>query len=457
MQRERLTPDRIRRFSCPDGVKQAFLWDTDAPRLAVRATAGSKAFIFEGKLQRQTIRRTIGAVSAWNIDDARAEARRLQTLLDQGIDPREQDRQKAEAKAAAVSAAEQSRQEAESRQRYTLTALFGCYTEMLKAQGKTRSAKSALSAFKCHIEEAFPSMAEKPAGDVTPLEIAAAVRKVHEAGKVRMSGILRSYLNAAYNAAKRAPFDPSLPSSLIPFAITHNPVDAIPAVPVNAGQRTLTVEELQQYMTKLGQGLDDQALLLALRCGGQRMAQLLRAKASDYDPTSQTLRLWDGKGKRRSPREHLLPLGPIAAAQVEDLIARAKTAAMEGTKGSRQKLDLTGLWLFSTHGKVAMIPETPGKRLAAISKEMGGEPFDLRDIRRTVETLMAGMKISKDDRAQVLSHGISGVQSVHYDRHGYADEKRAALRSWERKLDAISRGVQMSADVIPLHGTGQAR
>ena len=77
MQRERLTPDRIRRFSCPDGVKQAFLWDTDAPRLAVRATAGSKAFIFEGKLQRQTIRRTIGAVSAWNIDDARAEARRL--------------------------------------------------------------------------------------------------------------------------------------------------------------------------------------------------------------------------------------------------------------------------------------------------------------------------------------------------------------------------------------------
>lgn len=187
------------------------------------------------------------------------------------------------------------------------------------------------------------------------------------------------------------------------------------------------------------------------------MAQLLRAKVSDYDPTSQTLRLWDGKGKRRTPREHLLPLGPAAAAQVEDLIARAKATAMECPKGSMQKLDISGMWLFSTHGKVAMIPETPGKRLAVISKEMGGEPFDLRDIRRTVETLMAGMKISKDDRAQVLSHGISGVQSVHYDRHGYAEEKRAALRSWERKLDAISRGVQMSADVIPLHGTGQAR
>ncbi|WP_341929913.1 Arm DNA-binding domain-containing protein, partial [Methyloversatilis discipulorum] len=88
MQRERLTPDRIRRFSCAVGMKQAFLWDTEAPRLAVRVTAaGAKSFIFEAKLHRQTIRQTIGDVRAWNIDDARAEARRLQTLVDQDIDP----------------------------------------------------------------------------------------------------------------------------------------------------------------------------------------------------------------------------------------------------------------------------------------------------------------------------------------------------------------------------------
>ena len=90
MQRERLTPDRIRRFSCPDDVKQSFLWDTDAPRLAVRATTGAKSFIFEAKLNRQTIRVTIGDVRAWNLDDARTEARRLQTLTDQGIDPRQE-------------------------------------------------------------------------------------------------------------------------------------------------------------------------------------------------------------------------------------------------------------------------------------------------------------------------------------------------------------------------------
>src|SRR5574337_254395 len=91
MQRERLTPDRIRRFSCPVAVKQTFLWDTEAPRLAVRATAGAKSFIFEAKLNRQTIRRTIGDVRAWTLEDARAEARRLQTLIDQGTDPRQEE------------------------------------------------------------------------------------------------------------------------------------------------------------------------------------------------------------------------------------------------------------------------------------------------------------------------------------------------------------------------------
>jgi hypothetical protein len=89
-ERERLTPDRIRRKTLPAEVAQAFLWDTDAPRLAVRVTAGSKAFIFEAKLNRQTVRVTIGDVRAWNLDAARDEARRLQTMIDQGIDPRQE-------------------------------------------------------------------------------------------------------------------------------------------------------------------------------------------------------------------------------------------------------------------------------------------------------------------------------------------------------------------------------
>lgn len=74
---------------------------------------------------------------------------------------------------------------------------------------------------------------------------------------------------------------------------------------------------------------------------------------------------------------------------------------------------------------------------------MNGLPFDLRDIRRTCETMLAGMRVHKDIRSQLLSHGISGVQDAHYDRHGYIDEKRAVLVAWEQRLDDIATGKKL--------------
>ena len=68
------------------------------------------------------------------------------------------------------------------------------------------------------------------------------------------------------------------------------------------------------------------------------------------------------------------------------------------------------------------------------------EAFNLRDIRRTCETMLAGVGISRDTRAQLLSHGLSGVQAAHYDRHTYTDEKRAALIAWEQRLEEIATG-----------------
>jgi len=186
--------------------------------------------------------------------------------------------------------------------------------------------------------------------------------------------------------------------------------------------------------------LPDLALKLALYAGGQRMAQLLRAKVGDYDEHTKALRLWDGKGKRTAPREHLLPLAPKAAAIVEKLTARARTQEEANARKEVREPGNSNLWLFSSQGKMQLVDTTPGKRATAICKSMKGEAFDLRDLRRTCETMLAGMGISKDTRAQLLSHGLSGVQDAHYDRHGYIDEKRAALAAWEHRLDDIAAG-----------------
>ena len=96
-----LTAGTIERLTCPAGKAQAFMRDAKAPGLRVRVTtAGAKSYVFEAKLNRQTIRRTIGDVRAWSIEAARAEARRLAVMLDNGTDPRELERQQAADKAA---------------------------------------------------------------------------------------------------------------------------------------------------------------------------------------------------------------------------------------------------------------------------------------------------------------------------------------------------------------------
>lgn len=93
-QPQELTAGLIERLQCPPGKPQAFLRDSKAPTLRVRVTpSGAKAFVFEAKLNRDTVRRTIGDVRSWSIEKARAEANRLRVLVDSGQDPREIERQ----------------------------------------------------------------------------------------------------------------------------------------------------------------------------------------------------------------------------------------------------------------------------------------------------------------------------------------------------------------------------
>jgi integrase len=59
------TRERVDAATCEVGKQQTIHWDQLQPGLGLRVTAsGAKAFIFEGRLGRQTIRMTIGEVSA---------------------------------------------------------------------------------------------------------------------------------------------------------------------------------------------------------------------------------------------------------------------------------------------------------------------------------------------------------------------------------------------------------
>lgn len=98
MAKVKFTAPKVAGFECPADKAQAFLWDSTAPGLGLRATpAGKPAYVFQSRYQDKTIRVTIGSPDAWSIPDAQGRARELQRQIDEGRDPRE-------VKAAAIAA-----------------------------------------------------------------------------------------------------------------------------------------------------------------------------------------------------------------------------------------------------------------------------------------------------------------------------------------------------------------
>lgn len=86
----KFTSSRVLKLEKPENDKnQIFYWDQDTPGLSVRVTKNeNRSYIFQSRVSGKSLRITIGDVNVWPLDDARKEARRLQQLCDQGIDPR---------------------------------------------------------------------------------------------------------------------------------------------------------------------------------------------------------------------------------------------------------------------------------------------------------------------------------------------------------------------------------
>ena len=101
-----MTAGRVDAFTCPTDKVQAFLWDTDTPTLALRATpTGRKTYVFESRLNGATIRISIGTLADWPIGKARTKAQGYKMQVDAGTDPREVERDRMADKAATIAAA----------------------------------------------------------------------------------------------------------------------------------------------------------------------------------------------------------------------------------------------------------------------------------------------------------------------------------------------------------------
>jgi integrase len=75
-------------------------------------------------------------------------------------------------------------------------------------------------------------------------------------------------------------------------------------------------------------------------------------------------------------------------------------------------------------------------RLRERYKSLGIDPFTVHDLRRTGRTGLARLRVPKHLGQRVLNHSKEVIEGT-YDVYEYCNEKRTALRKWERHLRAL--------------------
>ena len=366
----------------------------------------------------------IGEHPALSLEHARNEARSLLELVRLGNDPKVA---RIESRLANIEA---------TRQTVALGsfgAMLDAYVAYLVRSGK-ESAHDVAAIFKRHVSDPWPDLVKLPANRIAPETVRDILARLVRKGIGRQTNVLRSYLQAAFTHGAHSDLDPrrAAVNSAV-FKLTGNPVALLPRIQEfeSTRGRILSDDEFRHLWAKLG----DIRLEMAhtIRCevllGGQRFLQLLRATWADYDTKARVLRLADPKGKRTTAIPHVLPVSKRVATLLDAL----------------RTLNGDGEYIFSTTSGIKPIHHTSlppvfaniGKTVPA-KKRAGVDPFQGRDIRRSVETRLQALGVSRENRAQLLSHGrTTGVQQKHYERHDYLIEKAQALDQLEEHLFGI--------------------
>jgi integrase len=419
MAKQRFTAPRLEAFNCPDGKAQAFLWDSIAPGLGYRVTAnGSRAFIFQSRIDGQPLRMTVGNPRSWSIDKAQSEARRLQGLIDQGKDPRQE-------KAATIAADQADRATAKfNKQRIEVTGLTA-WADYCKARRKAWSERNYADhiGFAC----AGGEKRKRAEGDTMPGPLYAllnrplaqiddkAVRQwVERETQTRPARaalgfrLLRGFMNWCTE-------DETYSSLVQPDACKSKKTrQALPkkVAKVDCLQR----EQLPLWFAEVRKQSNPviSAYLQALLLTGARREELLGLQWPDIDFQWQTLTIRD-----KVEGERTIPLTPFVA----QLLAALPRRKLIGGKASP--------WVFSSPQAASGRLQDPRINHNKAIQAAGLPHLTLHGLRRSFGTLAEWCEVPVGIVAQIQGHKPSAIAEKHY-RVRPID----LLRQWHTKIEA---------------------
>ena len=398
-ERINLTAGAIERLTCPAGKQQAFMRDSEAPGLRVRVTAaGAKSFVYEAKLNRQTIRRTIGDVKLWSIEQARTEARRLAVVLDNGQDPREIERQqqadKATAKAAAavqaVTVGEVWAVYLEARRPHWGARHHADHVKLVQAGGEV--SKRGTRGRGVTVAGPLHSLMGLTLRDLTaPVIEAWAAREAQtRPTSARLAWrCLKAFLSWC---AEQPEYAPVLPS--VNPAKTKKAREALGKAGVK--QDALLKEQLPAWFAAVQQIQNPiaAAYLQTLVLTGARPGEVLGLRWEDVNTKWKGLTIRD-----KVEGERVIPLTPYVSHLLHSLPRRSDWVFPSTARGK------------DTEGQTLSIPRAPHTAACAVA---GIEGLTLHGLRRSFKSLTEWLEIPAGVVAQIMGHKPSATAEKHY-------------------------------------------
>lgn len=458
MARVKLTAGRIRDFACEPGKLQSFLWDADSPGLGIRSTAnGAKSYVFQGKLNGATVRVTIGDVKSWDIETgdhdrpgAREESRRLQTLIDQGIDPRQ-------AKAERLAGVEAKRVEAD-RQDLTVGELWLIYIEARRHKWSSRHLldhQNIAGIGGMAVKRGRKGQRKEPGSLATLLPL-----RLSDITKERVKAWLR-------DETARRPTQAALAFRLLrAFLNWCNDTPAYAGLAgADACSPRISKENLAKQKAKTDCLQREQlpawfaavrqiknptiaSYLQALLLTGARREELAWLKWADVDFKWGSLTIHD-----KVEGERVIPLTPYVLALLAELQRSNNTPPkVKKIRGKEEPAPKwkPSEWVFSSPGAASGRLQEPSIQHRKACAVAGIDGMTLHGLRRSFGTLAEWVECPTGVAAQIMGHKPSATAEKHY-RQRPLD----LLRAWHSKIEAWilhEAGIQFSAENQPAKG-----
>lgn len=459
MSKVKFTAGRVEGFQCESGKNQSFLWDTDSPGLGIRATANSaKSYIFQAKLNGQAIRITIGNPKTWSIDDARAEARRLKVLIDEGKDPRQVKAEGLAAEQAArdAKATETAARELQAkRESLTIGMAWPVYVDARrkkwsewhirdhenvvrrggekKLRGKGLTEPGPLASL---LDSKLSELSGKRIGEWLAAE--AEKRPTQAALAFRLLSVFINWCESHLDYAGLVP----------PGACkAHQVRDELPSK--NAKQDDSLQREQLPMWFKAVRGMSNpvqSAYLQALLLTGARRRELAALRWDDVDFQWLKMTIRD-----KVEGERTIPLTPYVANLLWALKIRNDTPPTVRRLRKLEERNETwkaSPWVFSSvsSSNGQMVEPTPGHKRAL--KDAGLPDITLHGLRRSFGTLAEWTEAPAGVVAQIMGHKPSAIAEKHY-RNRPID----LLRMWHAKIEAWmleQAGIEFLPDEKPV-------